>query len=876
MKIILAFFRFCLSLRYSVRFKGLEQLEFDGPMLILPNHQATVDPQILMSNLLEYRKTIPVVTEGMYKVPVLNMLFRYLRAVAVSDLSAGSRDTRVLTTITTSILQHLSDGECVLLYPSGQIAGQGYEKIFNKQSAWMVVRDMPVGTRVVGARISGLWGSMWSRAWLGKTPGLISTYLHALWILAANLVFFCPRRKVVVELEDITSYAIKLAQKDVKTFNHGLEQFFNSHGEEKVLFLKHYFYAPTSKRKIPDHIECSVADVQSTRENLSIDVPQTIIAKVKELLGKELSLKWDDATLDTNITLDLGVDSVTHVSIISVIEDSFKVVAPDVTSIKTFKDLCLLAMGVTSQQSPLKNASLTSSKLPLDTYRISNTSSIHQNFVTIFSHLPQEPFAWDNMMGTSTRGQFFIKTMVVAEIIKREVPGTLVGIMLPSLQSSTLLVAATYMAGKTPVMLNWTVGQKILKHCVDSVGLTHVVTATAFFEKIKELLPDEIICRCLMFDKVVNKASINVKVKGLLRSKFVTRHKASPHDVAVILFTSGSESLPKAVPLTHINILSCLQGALEVISLENDTILLSFLPPFHSFGFSVLTILPLVTGLRVAYTPDPTASRDLVSVLKHTRANTLLATPTFLKMMLPVASGTDLQNVRLAVTGAESLSPQLIEAFRGKAAPGALILEGYGITECSPVLTINPPSKQKIKSVGTFIPCVEHLIVDVDAHIPLQQGSEGMILVRGDNIFAGYLDKNIKSPFITVSGKTYYQTGDLGYIDPDGFLFITGRLKRFIKIAGEMVSLPAVEQCLTQCFSTGDELTIAVEGSDSVEPPQIVLFTTTPLDVSSANNELKKAGFSNLIRIHRVELIDHIPVLGTGKIDYKEIRERIC
>jgi long-chain-fatty-acid--[acyl-carrier-protein] ligase len=308
---------------------------------------------------------------------------------------------------------------------------------------------------------------------------------------------------------------------------------------------------------------------------------------------------------------------------------------------------------------------------------------------------------------------------------------------------------------------------------------------------------------------------------------------------------------------------------------NTDKIFLSFLPPFHSFGFTILTVFPIISGLKIAYTPDPTDSREVLKILKHTEANTLLGTPTFLKMLLAVASDFDMKKVTLAVSGAESLHNSVIDTFKTKTNPDAIILEGYGITECSPVLTINPIEKQKQKSVGTFIKGVDFLIVDINSYEKLETGKEGMIVVKGNSIFNGYTDPELGSPFVIVNNESYYKTGDLGYVDQEGYLFITGRLKRFIKIAGEMISLPAIETVLLEKFGLPEKTVLAIEGCDKTETPQITLFTTIPLNLTDVNDVLKQAGFSSLVKIHQKIEIEEIPLLGTGKTDYKILKSQL-
>ena len=242
MKVAICLFKTMLSLRYSVRISGLNLLDVKAPILILPNHQALIDPQLVIAHLYNRKPMAPVITEGMSNIPLVINIFKKMKAIPVSDLSAGSRDITVLSTITHQILQHLNNGGAVLLYPAGQIASQGKERIANKQSAWLVCKNVPPGTVVLGLRIRGLWGSMWSRANTGKSPALVKTYLRALGLVVANLVFFAPRRVVTFEIEDITELVGKESQQGKAQFNKALEDFYNSRGEEPLSRVPRLFY----------------------------------------------------------------------------------------------------------------------------------------------------------------------------------------------------------------------------------------------------------------------------------------------------------------------------------------------------------------------------------------------------------------------------------------------------------------------------------------------------------------------------------------------------------------------------------------------------------------------------------------------------------
>ena len=801
-----------------------------------------------------------------------------LNAVPVSDISLSNRDANTLHHIAHNVSSALSNGTNVLLYPSGQIAGQGYEKIFNKQSAWAVACELPQNTRIIGVRINGLWGSMWSRAWIGKSPNFALTALKAIGYVFANLIFFVPKRNITIEFCDITNEALQMAAKGKNDFNQLLESFYNANGEESVLFLKHFFYAPTLQRRLPDHIEESVADMQNALVLNDDEVDPEVLDRVVDILVREANQTPSAIHLNANLKLDLNIDSLGMVAVISAIETEFKITADaEITAVKTVADLCFIAMNRKVGQEALKPSLLLTKQTANGSvrYEVDANSTIHQLFVKSLGHNGTAPFAYDKLLGSTSRKDFLLKAYVVAQILRDEVDGPYVGIMLPALQSTALLVAATYLAGKTPVMLNWTVGPRVMEHCIGSVNLKQVITAKSFYDKVADLLPQSVKDKCVFLEQKVRAASLRIKLSGLLSYTLHRCPKVSNADVAVILFTSGSEALPKAVHLTHRNLLADLHGSLNHLNIDGSYIFLGFLPPFHSFGFTVLTILPMVTGLRVAYTPDPTDSRDVLRILVHTQANAILATPTFLKMLLAVASPKDLNHVKLAVSGAESLHPSVVETFVRKTGGNAKLLEGYGITECSPVLAINPLEIQKINSVGKFIKGIDHVIADINTWQPLPTSREGMIMVKGDSVFGGYADPSLASPFININGADYYKTGDLGYVDEDGFIFITGRLKRFIKLGGEMISLPAIEHILLEKYGNPETTVLAVEGSDQGPSPRIVLFSTLPVNLSEANAVLKQAGFAGLVKIHDLVKMDEIPLLGTGKTDYKVLKGMI-
>jgi len=254
------FYRFIITRRYKIDIKGVELLQAEGGKLILPNHQSHMDPQIMALETYRHGSVVPVVAERFFRIPAIKYFLKEWGAVSVRDIKGGNIDAKVLQTITEQVKEALIRGKNVIIYPSGQLTDQGIEKIHNKQGAFALVADLPENVRVLGVRINGLWGSMWSKAWEGKQPNFLTTFLKGIFLLTANLIFFSPKRKVSLEFVDITSDAIKHSKHDRKTFNTFLENFFNKNGREEVTYVRHYFFLPASRRTLPENLKKKVDD----------------------------------------------------------------------------------------------------------------------------------------------------------------------------------------------------------------------------------------------------------------------------------------------------------------------------------------------------------------------------------------------------------------------------------------------------------------------------------------------------------------------------------------------------------------------------------------------------------------------------------------
>jgi long-chain-fatty-acid--[acyl-carrier-protein] ligase len=487
----------------------------------------------------------------------------------------------------------------------------------------------------------------------------------------------------------------------------------------------------------------------------------------------------------------------------------------------------------------------------------------------------------DRLSGVLTYRKLLVATRLLSKRIRERVPtcgsGDAIGVMLPASAAVDIVFLSLHMAGKLPVMLNWTTGPATLAHAVGKLRVTYVITSKKLIDRLGIEVPG---AEYVFLEDLRGGVGKAEALATLLATYFAPHRflRAVPRvdadDPAVILFTSGSESTPKAVPLSHRNLVTNARDGLLALAATRGDAMLACLPPFHSFGLTGNIIAPLLGGIRLVCHPDPTDAPGLVRTMGGYRPTLLLTTPTFLGYIFSAATPDDLRSLRVIVTGAEK-SPEAIFARGAELAPGATILEGYGITECSPMVAANHIGRTKAGTVGLPVASVEVCVVDPESKQPLPAGSTGILLVRGDSVFRGYLAYDGPDPFLTVNGQRWYYTGDLVQLDDEGFVHFQGRLKRFLKAGGEMISLPALEEPLARLYPpTENGPQVAVEGIETPQGRWIVLFTTLDLTLRQANAVLSEAGFRGVMRLDDVVRLDAIPVLGTGKTDYKLLRAR--
>ncbi|MDE8654438.1 acyl-[ACP]--phospholipid O-acyltransferase [Novosphingobium album (ex Liu et al. 2023)] len=489
---------------------------------------------------------------------------------------------------------------------------------------------------------------------------------------------------------------------------------------------------------------------------------------------------------------------------------------------------------------------------------------LHGGKALVVEDVKREPLSYDRLiLAASLLGQ---------RLAQGTTQGEAVGLLLPNVSGVAVAFFGLQSQGRVPAMLNFTVGQANLRSACVTADIRTVVTARAFVEQAKL---GEVIAaleadgrRLLYLEDLAAGIGAGAKLWAMLTGRrAAARHRKlgiGPDAPAVILFTSGSEGTPKGVVLTHRNLLSnCAQLAAR-IDFNSADIVLNALPVFHSFGLTGGTLLPLLNGIRTVFYPSPLHYRIVPALAYDTNATILFGTDTFLAGYARMAHGYDFYSLRYIFAGAEKVRDETRRTYAEKF--GLRILEGYGATEAAPVIAVNTPMHFQAGSVGRLLPAIEARLEDVPG---IAEG--GRLYIRGPNVMAGYLLASAPGK-LQPPDDGWHDTGDIVTIDQAGFVTIRGRAKRFAKIGGEMVSLPAVEGYAAKVWPGAEHA--VVTRPDAKKGEQLVLFTTAKDADPRALLEWGRAnGVTELMLPRDIRPLDALPVLGTGKLDYVTMGE---
>ena len=507
--------------------------------------------------------------------------------------------------------------------------------------------------------------------------------------------------------------------------------------------------------------------------------------------------------------------------------------------------------------------------------------------------LKRRPFATAVIDGldhsTLSRSKLLGAAIALSRYLRKEFPDERIAIVLPASKGSMVANLAVTLADKVPVDLNFTMGRAANESCCKRASLRVAISATQFMERLKDFPWPE---RVLKLDELMPRMKrqiffwwmMSILLPARLLLRLLKIPKEGGHKEAVLLFTSGSTGEPKGAVISHRNVVGNVSQFRQLLDATKDDAILASLPFFHTFGSTVTLWYPIIEGVRIVTYPNPLEATKNAALIERYKLTLLLATPTFLRGYLRKVEPDKLRSLRLVITGAEKLPLELAKNFEERFKQR--VFEGYGLTETSPVVSVNLPEPQSTKpgeqvqpssqlgSVGKMAPGIAAEIRHPETGAKLSLHESGMLWLRGVNIFEGYLHDAERTGDVLQDG--WLNTGDLGRFDEDGFLYIEGRLSRFSKIGGEMVPHETIEDKIVDSLdlSGRDERTIAIVGvQDEAKGEALVLLSAVDIDLAELRSKLHDAGVPNLWIPKQVQRVESIPVLASGKLDLKKCNE---
>jgi acyl-[acyl-carrier-protein]-phospholipid O-acyltransferase/long-chain-fatty-acid--[acyl-carrier-protein] ligase len=487
-------------------------------------------------------------------------------------------------------------------------------------------------------------------------------------------------------------------------------------------------------------------------------------------------------------------------------------------------------------------------------------------------------------------GQTFLRSLAMGRVLARTwSDASHVGLLVPPVVPAAIANLAVALWGRIPVNLNYTASQEVVDSSVEQCGITHVVTSSKVLDKFKIvpkatlILLEDIPKRVTLADKVWAAAVSRIVPIPALELFLPGLRGDRLDSEATIIFTSGSTGEPKGVVLSHRNILSNAHQIEQQVELKPDEVVLGILPFFHAFGFTVTIWTALALGKKVVYHFNPLDARTVGTLCEEHNVTLLIGTPSFMRFYLKTCDPRQFATITHLILGAEKLKPEFAREIKEtlKIEP----LEGYGCTELSPVVAVNVPKEVQLRggrrvhgnrlgTVGLPMPGTSIKTIDPESGEDLPPGTEGVVAVKGPQVMVGYLNRPDATAMVLRDG--WYTTGDLGVVDPDGFLRITDRLSRFSKIAGEMIPHITIESALMEITGV-DEHHVAVTGIPDPRHGEklCVIYTDLAMPPAEVQHRLMSGRLPKLWIPSARDFIrvDQIPITATGKIDLRALRD---
>ena len=652
-----------LRLRYRVTVIGGERLAgLKGPTIVMPNHPAYMDPPLILSHIRLRAPLRPLVFSGTYRNPAFYPIMYLIGAVEVPDLREHSRGAQQATlAMIERIAVALRRGESILIYPSGRLQRRGTEVIGAARAAAELLRACPEAN-IVRVRTRGVWGSMYSFAQTGDYPQLRRCMLRSLLYALASLLFFMPRRNVTLTVETMPRGGLGELMRE--QLNPTLEDWYNDIEQETPIYVPYHRWFGPRQFTFP-----------AFRGGLEIEfdpIKPATQAAVQEMVEEHLDRPLTDQERDSATTLEqLGLDSLERMDLALEIEHRFGFRSDRVA--ETLVELGALADGLmTGGSAAIEPAPTAWTRPPSDTEpTLPLADTLAAALVRRALAHPDDVAAADRLSGVLTYRRLLVAASLMSKRLAR-LDGQTIGVLLPASVAADIVFFALHLAGKLPVILNWTTGPANLAHAVTAMEIRHVVTSHRFVDRLGIEWTDS---KFTYLEDIRQQIRRRQAMRELLRTYLSPGsyvRQLSPvqiDDPAVVLFTSGSEAAPKAVPLSHRNLMANLRAGAPALQLTRADIILGFLPPFHSFGLTGNLVMSLVLGVRVIHHADPTDSSGLVRTLAAYRPTLLFSTPTFLGYMLARATPEDFASLRIVVTGAEKC-PQTVRDACAESHPG--------------------------------------------------------------------------------------------------------------------------------------------------------------------------------------------------------------
>jgi len=493
---------------------------------------------------------------------------------------------------------------------------------------------------------------------------------------------------------------------------------------------------------------------------------------------------------------------------------------------------------------------------------------LHHQFVRMAKKHANKPAIIDKSTGkTATYSRSLIGALILRSKFSKYEKG-FIGIMIPTSAGCALATVGALMSGRIPVMINYSTGAEAnAKYAQRKCKFKTIITSKALLEKINCPLIDGMV----LIEDIMAGVTTGDKLKAALKTKLPVNmllnsiHKGDENDTAVILFTSGSEKDPKAVQLTHRNIAANIESFGDYIHLTENDIILANLVFFHVFGLTVNLWVSFYYGMTMVSYANPLDFQTVSRIARDEKPTIMVGTPSFFWGYLNKSEPGDFKSLRLMVAGADKCPDALRDGYKTK--HGVTLLEGYGATETSPVISVNSPEFNRPGSTGKVLPGVKVRIENFETGEACKTREVGKIFVKGDLVMKGYYDDPELTDEALVDG--WYNTGDMGYFDEDGYLWHAGRFKRFAKIGGEMVSLVKVENILEKYVPEGVSCCV-VEVPDDKKGSYIV--ATVSKEVHKTEILRKMMNDLPIIALPRqFVVINELPMMSTGKIDFRSV-----